>query len=238
MNIQLVTSLAVITLISACAQDSSAPPVADKRPVELEIHDDVRVDDYFWLKEREDPEVIAYLEAENAYTDTVLADASGLQQRLFDEMVERVQQEDVTAPYKYGDYFYYRRYEEGNEYPIYARRKGSLDGDEEILLDVNVEAGDEPFYSVSGFSVSPDHSMAAYAVDTVGRRIYDIHFIDLKTRAKLPDVIENATSNFYWAADNQTIIYAKQHPETLRWEKIYRFALGSDQHELIYEELD
>ena len=238
MKFKLVMSLALITLISACAQDSSAPPVAAKRPVELEIHDDVRVDDYFWLKEREDPEVIAYLEAENAYTDTVLVDASGLQQRLFDEMVGRIRQEDVSAPYKYGDYYYYRRYEEEKDYPIYARRKGSLEGDEEILLDVNIEAGDKPFYSVSGFSVSPDHSTAAYAVDTVGRRFYDVHFIDLKTGEKLPDVIENTTSNYYWAADNQTIFYTKQHPETLRWEKIYRFVLGSDEHELIYEESD
>lgn len=233
-----VISLAIITLISACSQDSSLAPVAAKRPVELEMHGDVRVDDYFWLKEREDPEVIAYLEAENAYTESVLADASGLQQRLFDEMVDRVQQEDVSAPYRHGDYFYYYRYEEDSEYPIYARRKGSLDANEEILLDVNILAGDEPFFSVGEFAVSPDHSMAAYAVDMVGRRFYDVYFVDLKTGARLPDVIRGTTSNFSWAADNKTVIYTKQHSETLRWEKVFRYVLGSDEHELIYEELD
>ena len=220
MNIKLVLSLVVITLISACAEDASAPPVASKRPVELEMHGDVRVDDYFWLRERDNPEVIAYLEAENAYADSALADASGLQQRLVDEMAGRMQQEDVSAPYKYGDYFYYRRYEEGKDYPIYARRKGSLDADEEVLLDVNVEAGDEPYFSVSGFKVSPDHTMAAYAVDTVGRRFYDVYFIDLESGEKLPDVIESTTSNFRWAADSRTVLYTKQHPETLRWEKV------------------
>jgi oligopeptidase B len=238
MNIKLVPSLVVITLISACAEDASGPPVATKRPVELEMHGDVRVDEYFWLKERENPEVIAYLDAENVYTDSVLADASGLQQRLVDEMAGRIKQEDVTAPYRYGDYFYYRRYEEGNEYPIYARRKGSLDAEEEVLLDVNVDAGDAPYFAVSGFRVSPDHSKAGYAVDTVGRRFYDVHFIDLETGENLPDVIESTTSNFRWAADSQTILYTKQHPDTLRREKIYRFALGSAEHELVYEESD
>lgn len=230
--------LLVIALLAACSKDSSGPPLAAKRPVELEAHGDVRVDDYFWLRERENPDVIAYLDAENVYADSKLAGASGLQQRLVDEMAARIKQVDVTAPYQYGDYFYYRRYEEGKDYPIYARRKGSLDAAEEILLDVNVEAGDEPYFSVSGFKVSPDHSKAGYAVDTVGRRFYDLHFIDLKTGTKLPDVVEGVTSNLVWAADSKTILYTKQHPETLRWDKIYRFALGSDQHDLVYAELD
>ena len=238
MKFSRIACLIAVILLSGCADDSASPPLAAKHPVELEMHGDVRVDEYFWLRERENPEVIAYLDAENVYTDSVLAGASGLQQRLVDEMAARIKPEDVSAPYKYGDYFYYRRYEEGKEYPIYARRKGSLDADEEVLLDVNVEAGDAPFYAVSGFKVSPDHTLAAYAVDTVGRRLYDVHFINLETGEKLPDVIESAKSNFLWAADNRTIFYARQHPETLRWEKIYRFALGTDQHELVYEELD
>ncbi len=230
--------LVLALTLSGCADDSAGPPMADKRPVELESHGDVRIDDYFWLNERDDPEVIAYLDAENAYADSVLADTSGLKQRLVDEMTARIKQDDASAPYRHGGYFYYRRYEEGKEYPIYCRRKGSMDADEEVLFDVNVEAGDAPYYSVSGFKVSPDHTFAAYAVDTVGRRMYDLHFIDLETGAKLPDVIENATSNFRWAADNQTIIYVKQHPETLRWERVYRYALGSDRSDLVYEELD
>ena len=233
-----IVCLLIISLLSACAQEAAGPPIAAKRPVELEMHGDVRIDNYFWLKERENPEVVAYLEAENAYADSVLAEASGLQQRLVDEMAARIKQEDVSAPYKYGDYFYYRRYEEGKEYPIYARRKGALDAAEEVLLDVNAEAGDEAYFSVSGFRVSPDHSIAGYAVDTVGRRLYDVHFIDLSTGKKLPDVITSTTSNFVWAADSKTILYTRQHPETLRWEKVYRLALGSDKHELIYTEPD
>ena len=230
--------LVTVILLSSCADDSTGPPVADKRPVELALHGDIRIDDYFWLNERDNPEVIAYLDAENAYTDSVLAETSGLKQRLVDEMTARIKQKDVSAPYRHGDYFYYRRYEENKEYPIYCRRKGSMDADEEVLLDVNEEAGDAPYYSVRGFKVSPDHTLAAYGVDNVGRRFYDLHFIDLETGAKLPDVIESATSNFRWAADSQTILYVKQHPETLRWERVYRYALGSDRHELVYEEPD
>jgi len=230
--------LVTVILLSGCADDSAGPPLADKRPVELESHGDVRIDDYFWLNERDDPEVIAYLDAENAYADSILAATSGLKQRLVDEMTARIKQEDVSAPYRHGDYFYYRRYAEGKEYPIYCRRKSSMDADEEVLLDVNVEAGDAPYYSVQGFQVSPDHTLAAYGIDTVGRRFYDLHFIDLETGAKLPDVVENATSNFLWAADNQTIIYVKQHPETLRWERVHRYILGSDRNELVYEESD
>ena len=238
MNINRNVCLITVILLSGCADDAAGPPVADKRPVELESNGDVRIDDYFWLNERDNPEVIAYLDAENAYTNSVLADTSGLKQRLIDEMTARIKQEDVSAPYKHGDYFYYRRYKEGKEYPIYCRRKGSMGGDEEVLLDVNVEAGDSPYFSVGEFRVSPDHTLAAYGVDTVGRRFYDLHIIDLETGAKLPDVIEDTTSNFRWAADSKTIIYGKQHPETLRWERVYRYAVGSDRSELVYEESD
>jgi oligopeptidase B len=238
MKFNRIACLVTVILLSSCANDSAAPPLAAKRPVELESHGDIRIDDYFWLNERDDPEVIAYLDAENAYADSILAATSGLKQRLIDEMTARIKQEDVSAPYRHGDYLYYRRYEEGKEYPIYCRRKSSMDADEEVLLDVNVEAGDAPYYSVQGFQVSPDHTLAAYGIDTVGRRFYDLHFIDLETGAKLPDVVENATSNFLWAADNQTIIYVKQHPETLRWERVHRYVLGSDRNELVYEEPD
>ena len=230
--------LTSVVVFSACTDNPATPPAAEKRPVELESHGHVRVDNYFWLNERDNPEVIAYLEAENAYTDAMLADTSGLKQRLVDEMAARMKQEDVSAPYRHGEYFYYRRYEEGRDYPVYCRRKGSLTADEEVLLDVNVAAGDAPFYSLRGFQVSPDHRFAVYAVDTVGRRIYDLYFIDLETGEKLPDVVEGATSNFRWAADSRSIVYARQHPETLRWERVYRHALGSDSSDLVYEETD
>jgi oligopeptidase B len=225
-------------LLSSCADDSAGPPVADKRPVELESHGDIRVDDYFWLNDRNNPEVNAYLDAENGYADSVLADSSGLKQRLVDEMTARIKQEDVSAPYRHGDYLYYRRFEKGKEYPVYCRRKGSMEGDEEVLLDVNAEAADAPYFSVSGFQVSPDHKLAAYGVDTVGRRFYELRFIDLETGAKLPDVIQNVTSNLRWAADSQTILYTKQHPETLRWERVYRYTIGANRSELVYEEPD
>ena len=181
MELSRIACLGTLILLCGCTDGPAGPPAADKRSVELESHGDVRIDDYFWLKERDNPEVIAYLDAENTYADSILADTSGLKQRLVDEMAGRIKQEDLSAPYRHGDYFYYRRYDEGEEYPIYCRRKGSMDADEEVLLDVNVGAGDEPYYSVSGFRVSPDHTLAAYGVDTVGRRFYDLHFIDLET---------------------------------------------------------
>ena len=210
----------------------------EKKPARLELHDDVRIDNYFWLRERENPEVIAYLDAENAYTEKMMAPMKGLQKTLFDEIKSRIKEDDESAPYKRGDYFYYRRYVKGSEYPIYARKKGSLDADEEILLDVNQLAGDADYYSVVGFDVSPDDRIAAYGVDTQGRRFYDLHFIDLETGEALPDVIADTTSNFEWANDSQTVLYGKQHPETLRSYRVYRHTLGSADDSLVYEEED
>ena len=230
---------ALLCLLGACTEDSVLPPPAvEKKPKELETHGDVRVDDYFWLRERENPEVIAYLEAENAYTDSAMADASGLRERLFKEMKSRIKEDDSTAPYKHGDYFYYKRYEEGLEYPIYCRRNGSMDADEQILLDVNALAGDAQFFQVSGFRVSPDHKKAAFGVDTVGRRLYTLRFIDLETGEEISDRIEDVTFNFEWAADSNTLFYTQQHPDTLRWQWIFRTQLGATEAELVYEEID
>lgn len=125
----------------------------EKKPKRLEIHGDVRIDDYFWLNERENPDVIAYLEAENAYADDVMAPLEGLRRTLFEELKSRIKQVDESVPYRDGDYFYYYRYEQGREYPIYCRKKGSLDAPEEILLDVNVGAEGHEYYSVQGFRV-------------------------------------------------------------------------------------
>lgn len=225
-------------LLFACADDAVSPPTAEKRPVELTEHDHVRVDDYFWLKERENPEVIAYLEAENIYTDSVLAGTAGLRARLVEEMAARIKQDDQSAPYRNGDYFYYVRYEAGQEYPIYARRKGSMQADEEILLDVNNEAKGEAYYSVSGFKVSPDHKLAAYAVDNRGRRLYTLQFINLETGEKFADRVEKMTANFEWAANSQAVLYAKQDPDTLRWDRIYCHEIGSSDDKLVYEEAD
>jgi len=228
-----------LTLV-ACSQDEpSAPaPAPEKRPVTLELHGDTRVDDYFWLRERENPEVIQYLEAENAHMEEMLAPFKGLQGVLLEEMKARLPQDDESAPYRRGEYFYYYRYVEGGEYPIYARKKGSLDAPEQILLDVNKLAGDADYFSLVSFDVSPDHRIAAYAVDDVGRRFYDVYFLDLETGQLLPDRIDDMTANFEWANDSRTVLYGKQHPETLRSYRVFRHTLGEATDTLVYEEAD
>jgi oligopeptidase B len=228
-----------LLVLSGCGREEpAAPPEAEKRPVALGLHGDTRTDNYFWLRERENPDVIAYLEAENAYTEETLKPFKGLQSILFDEMKARIRQDDESAPYRRGDYFYYYRYIEGSEYPIHARRKGSLDAPEEILLDVNKLAGDAEYFSVNNFSVSPDHRIAAYGVDTQGRRFYDLYFLDLESGELLPDRIDDTTANFEWANDSRTILYGKQHPETLRSYRVFRHVLGSSDDTLVYEEPD
>ncbi len=237
-RIVLIVSIIAGCLLGACAEESMSPPNAAKKPKELEIHGDVRVDNYYWLRERENPEVIAYLQAENDYVESSLADSVGLRERLFDEMRSRIKEDDSTAPYKHGDYYYYRRFEEGLEYAIYCRRKGSMEADEQILLDVNALAGDAPYFAVRGFSVSPDHTKAVFGVDSVGRRFYTLRLIDLETGEEISERIEDVTPNVSWAADSETFFYTKQHPETLRWQWIYRTSAGSEGSDLVYEEPD
>jgi len=212
--------------------------MAEKRPVELERHGDVRVDNYFWLNQRDDPEVLQYLEAENAYADAQLASSAGLRTRLIDEMKARIKADESSAPFRYGDYYYYRRYEPGKEYAIYARRQGSLDADEEILLDINEIAGDEAYFSVSGVQVSPDHKTLSYGIDTRGRRFYDLRFIDLESGQHLADSIDDVTPYYVWANDSKTIVYVRQDPETLRWYQVYTHEFSGDSDTLIYEEAD
>jgi len=235
---KLMSLLLVVAIMAACTEEHSAVPTPEKKPVRHELHDDVRVDNYFWLKERENPDVIAYLEAENAYTDKMTTPMRGMQGILFDEMKSRIKEDEVSAPYKRGDYFYYTRYIEGSEYPIYARKKGSLGAAEEIMLDVNQLAGDADYFAVRAFRVSPDGRLAAFGVDTRGRRFYDLYFLDLESSETLPDMIEDTTSDFRWANDSQTILYAKQHPETLRSFRVFRHKLGSTDDTLVYEERD
>jgi oligopeptidase B len=234
-------ALAALALVLTACSSEKAPlptPTPEKRAVTLEIHGDERVDDYYWLRERENPEVIAYLEAENAHTEKTLSPFKGLQNVLFDEMKSRIQQDEESAPYKRGDYYYYTRYIEGSEYPVYARKKGSLDAEEQIVLDVNKLAGDADYFSVRGLSVSPDDRIAAYGVDTEGRRFYDIYFLDIETGDLFDDKIEATTANFEWANDSQTVLYGKQHPETLRSYQVFRHQLGETDDSLVYEEQD
>ncbi len=216
------------------------PPVAKVIPHRLEKHGHVRVDNYYWLRERDNPEVIKYLEAENAYTAAMMAHTADLQEKLFREFKARIKQTDISVPFLRDGYYYYTRTEEGRNYPIYCRKKGSLDSPEEVLLDVNAVAEGHKFCSVSPPAISPGQNLMAYALDTVGRRFYTIRFKNLVTGEDLPDVLPNVTGNIAWANDNRTVFYARQDPVTLRSHRIYRHVLGSNPAEdrLVYEERD
>ena len=216
------------------------PPVAKKIPKELSIHGDTRIDNYFWIRERENPEVIDYLNAENAYTDSVMAHTKNLQKKLFDEIVGRIKKDDSSVPYKKNGYFYYVRYEKGGEYPIYCRKKGSMDAEEEIMLNVNEMAKGYAYYQVVGLNVSEDNKLLAFGVDTVSRRKYTIYVKNLETGELLPDKISITTGGSTWSNDNKTLYYTTKDPETLRSNKIFRHTLGSEQKndKLIFEETD
>ena len=215
------------------------PPVAPVIPEPLVAHGHTRVDNYYWLNERENPEVIAYLEAENTYTDARMAHTEELRKELFDEIKGRIKQTDLSVPVKDGDYFYYSRVEAGRDYPIHARKHGSLDAEEEVILDVNALAEGHDFYSAFP-NVSSDGSVMAYAEDTRGRRIYTIRIKDLVAGRLYPEAIEGASGNMAWAEDNRTLFYARRDPTTLRADRIYRHAIGSDpaQDELVFHEED
>lgn len=227
-----------VVLLSACVEETLVPPNAKKIPFQLEMHGDVRTDDYFWLNERGTPAVLAYLEAENAYAAKVMAHTTVLQESLFQELKSRSEPQEESVPYKYGDYFYYHRYEKDQDYPIFCRKKGSLSGEEEILLDVNAHAEGHDYYDVDDFEPSPDHKLGAFPVDVVGRRFYTLYFVDLETGEMLEDSIADITDDFEWAGDGKTVFYVRQDPETLRWDRVYRHEIGSDTHDLVYEETD
>jgi oligopeptidase B len=211
-----------------------------QKPHRLEQHGHVRMDEYYWLNQREDTAVIRYLEAENAWTDVVMGHTKAFQDTLFEEIKGRILQNDQSVPYRLNGYWYYTRFEEGKEYPIYCRKRGSLDGAEEVMLDVNALAQGHGFYQVSGVQVSSGNNLLAYAVDTVGRRIHTIRFKDLATGRDLPDAVPNVTSNIAWAQDNRTLFYTRQDSATLRWDRIYRHTLGTDaaRDALVYTEPD
>jgi len=212
--------------------------MAEKIAKELESHGDVRVDHYYWMNDRDDPRVIEWLERRNEHTAAAMAPMEGLKARLIDEMKARIPDEDVSAPYRDGDFWYYHRYEKGHEYPVYCRKAGSLDAAEQVLLDVNAIAGSHDYFAVRNFAVSPDHRLAAYGVDTQGRRFYTIHFLDLETGERLDETIPDVTSNFEWAADCRTLLYARQERDTLRYHQVRRYTLGAGEDSLVYEESD
>jgi oligopeptidase B len=219
---------------------TASPPMAAVRPHRFNEHGSVRIDQYYWLRDRDNPEVIKYLEDENAYTKAVMAHTEALQERLFEEIKGRIKQTDMSVPYRRGNYFYYTRVVEGKDYPIYARKRGSLDAPEEIMLDGNALAEGKPFFQVMGMQVSSGDDLLAFAIDTIGRRIATVRIKNLRSGELLPDVISKVTGNMAWAEDNRTLFYTKQDSVTLRWDRVYRHTVGSDgnRDELVYRESD
>ncbi len=216
------------------------PPVAKIVPHELTAHGLKRIDNYYWLNQRDNPEVMAYLEAENAYKDAVMAHTEDLQEKLYQEIVGRIKQTDMSVPYKDQGYYHYTRYEEGAEYPIYCRKKGNLDAEEETILNVNEMAKGHDYFSVAGYSTSSGNNLIAYGVDTVSRRLYTLYFMDLTTRQLFDEQIPNTSGRAAWANDNKTVFYTLKDTATLRPYKIMKHVLGTDPSEdpVIYEEKD
>jgi oligopeptidase B len=214
-------------------------PVAQKIKKELLLHNDIRNDDYYWLNDKENPTVLDYLKAENAFRESEMKGTEALQQKLFEEIKGRIKEDDESVPYRKNGYWYYVRYEKGMEHPIYCRKKGSLEAKEEILLDANKEAENYAYYQLAGMSISPDNTILAFGEDTLSRRIYTLRFKNLKTGEMLEDRIENTTGGAAWAEDNKTIFYTTKD-ETLRPAFIWKHKLGdkADTDVQVYHEKD
>ena len=214
-------------------------PKAKKINKKLTAHGEVRIDPYYWLNERENPEVSQYLEQENAYCDFVMKDTELLQRELFEEMKSRYKEDDESLPYFFKEYWYITRYEKGTEYPVFTRKYQSQENEEELLLDVNILADGHDFYDVGGISISLNNEIMAYSEDITGRRIYTIHIQNLKTKEKLEEKLENTTGRIVWANDNEHFFYIQKN-EHLRAYKIYRHRLGTSQEEdiLVFHEED
>src|SRR5258708_3288903 len=242
-----ITSLVFASLILAsayalAADDASsslrAPPVAKKAPKTTEINGRAMVDNYFWLRDKKNPEVKAYLEAENAYTDAVMKPTEGLQKKLYDEMLSRIKETDIEVPYKEGDYFYYSRTEAGKQYGIRCRKKGSMDGPEEILLDVNELAKGQRFMSLGAYDLSDDGNLLAYSTDNTGYRQFTLAVKDLRSGKLLIDRAERVDS-MAWANDNKTIFYTVEDAVSKRPYQLYRHTVGTTGPDtLLYEEKD
>src|SRR5215472_12687313 len=235
--------LALATLIAA--EDKSAnpsssltPPVAKKVHTENHIHGGTLVDDYRWLREKSNPEVAQYLEAENTYADAIMKPTESLQTTLYDEMVSHIKETDVNVPYKDGSYFYYSRWEAGKQYQIFARKMGGLDAPEQITVDVNELAKGEKFMALGAYEVSDDGNLLAYSTDNTGFRQYRLQVRDLATGKDLPDTAEK-TGSIVWAGDNRTLFYTVED-SAKRQYRLYRHQLGTDSKndQLVYEEKD
>jgi oligopeptidase B len=216
------------------------PPIAATKPHQLVSPFGTRTDNYYWLNEPENPEVIEYLNAENAYFEEQMAPTKALQEKLFQEIKGRIKEQDESVPYRHNGYYYYTRYEEGGEYPIYCRKAGSLSAPEEVLLNANEMGQGESYFDIGDFEVSDNNEVLAYSTDTVSRRLYTLRFRNLKTGELYPEEIPNISGEAVWAADNQTVFYTKKDVDTLLPFQVYRHTLGTDpaQDVLVYEELD
>ncbi len=213
------------------------PPTPDRIPHQHEKHGDVRIDNYFWMKERTSPKVIAHLKEENAYLEKAMRPMADLQESLFEELKKRIKQDDASVPTKLRNYEYYSRVEKGKDHPIFCRRKVGTTK-EEILVDGNEVAKGHPFFSFGGIEISPDETTLAYTADFQGRRFYTAFFKDLTTGKVLKQTIKDIDPMVEFANDNKTLFYSKQNPETLRSEKVFRYHLPSDKSEEIYFEKD
>ncbi len=204
------------------------PPIAKIIPFELQKHGNVRIDNYYWLNDRENPEVIDYLNKENEYYQKSTEHTKPFQKELFEEMKARIKEDDESVPYFYNGYFYITRFEIGKDYPIYSRKKGNLEAPEELLFDCNEMAKKFSYFNLNGISISEDNKWVSFGIDTVSRRQYTIQIKNLETNEILPLKIENTTGGATWANDNQTIFYSRKDEVTLRPDRIFKHKLGSD----------
>ena len=238
-------------IFCSCMEKMNLPPDATKKPYEMTEHGHTRVDNYYWMRLTDEQksaekfdshaqEVVDYINSENDYTQSNLAHTKQFQKDLYHEIVGRIKKDDQSVPYLDNGYYYYTRYEKGKEYAIRCRKKGSLDGKEEILLDENVLAEGHDYFAIGGMSVSPDNQWLAYGVDTVSRRRYTVHFKNVSTGDVLDQTIPNTTGGVAWANDNRTVFYTTKNEVTLLSEKIWRHKMGSNatNDELVYHEKD
>lgn len=243
----LLLSTVCLIFASSCKKENKdemtkeiQPPVAKIEPTILEKHGHKRTDNYFWLNDRENQEVIDYLNAENEYYEKMTAHTKELQEQLFKEMKERIKEDDSSVPYFFNGYWYITRYETGKDYPIHTRKKGSMDAPEEIMFDCNEMAKGHNYFNLTGISVSPDNKYAAFSVDTVSRRIYNIQIKNLETGEILADKIEGVSGGSSWANDNKTLFYTGKDLKTLRADKIFKHKMGTSQKDdvMIFHEKD
>jgi len=209
-------------------ENNTKAPIAERIEKKLEIHGDIRIDNYYWLNDKENPKVIDYLNAENEYYELKTVHTKKFQEDLFLEMKSRIKEDDESVPYKKNNFYYLTRFEKGKQYPVFSRKKESLSAKEEILFDVNILAKGHDYFRLSGLSVSPNNKLVSFGVDTISRRQYTLQFKNLVTGEIFPEKIENTTGSASWASDNKTVFYTQKNPVTLRSEKIFRHVLGTD----------